>query len=226
MLFSIITLFPEMFEGTFGHSIIKRAQKEKIVKIQFINLRDFGIGTHKSVDDRPYGGGTGMILRVDVLEKAINYAKKGISKEKIILLDPRGKTYSQETAENLSILEHLILICGHYEGYDERIRNYIDMEISIGDYILSGGEIASMIIVDSVTRIIPGVLKKESAIAQESFSKINENRILEYPQYTRPPLYKGKKIPEILTSGDFKKIQEYRTKRAHETTKKHRKDLI
>ncbi|OGH11236.1 MAG: tRNA (guanosine(37)-N1)-methyltransferase TrmD [Candidatus Levybacteria bacterium RIFCSPHIGHO2_01_FULL_36_15] len=215
-----------MFEGIFNHSIIKRAQKEKLIKIKFINLRDFGIGTHRTVDDRPYGGGTGMILRVDVVDKAVQSAKEDDMSGKVVLLDPKGKTYNQKTAENFSKLTHLILICGHYEGYDERIRNFVDEEISVGDYVLSGGEIPAMLIVDSVARLIPDVLKKQNATSLESFSKIGSTRILEYPQYTRPGVYKGKKVPEILLSGDLKKIEEYRLDKAVAITKKRRKDLL
>lgn len=215
-----------MFQGLFEHSIIKKAQEKGLVKINFVNLRGFGIGKHKTVDDRPYGGGAGMVLRVDVLEKAINSVKKGVRDEKVLLLDPRGKTYQQETAENLSKLSHVIIVCGHYEGFDERVRDYIDQEISIGDYILTGGEIPAAAIVDSIIRLVPCVLKKEEASEIESFSKIDNKRMLEFPQYTRPSTYKGKSVPEILLSGDQEKIRKYRIKEAIRITKEKRPEIV
>lgn len=176
MRISILTLFPEMFEGPFKYSIIKRAKEKKLLQIEFINIRDFGIGKHRIVDDTPYGGGVGMVMRVDVLHKAIAYVKEKTSKElgnntlsKIILLSAAGITFKQSTAREFSQLDHLILICGHYEGVDERILQYVDGEVSIGDYVVTGGEIPSMIITDAVTRLIPGVIT-EGATEEESFS--------------------------------------------------------
>ena len=160
MFVSIITLFPQFFDPIISSSILKRAQDNKKLKFRLINLRDYGIGKHKIVDDKPYGGGTGMILRVDVIDKAIAAARRKSKKEAVILLDPKGKLFKQEVAEELSNFEHLILVCGHYEGFDARIHNLADYEISIGDYILSGGEIPAMIIVDTVARLVPGVLEK------------------------------------------------------------------
>jgi tRNA (guanine37-N1)-methyltransferase len=229
MQISIITLFPQIFNEIFSASIIKRAQNQKKLKINLLDLRNFGIGKHKIVDDKPYGAGIGMVLRADVLDKAIQAAKikknkKG--KEAVILLDPKGQKYTQALAEKLSKLDHLILVCGHYEGFDERVREFADYEISIGDYILSGGESAAIVIVDSITRLIPGVLVKNDATVFESFSKVSGNRILEYPQYTRPRVYKGKKVPEVLLSGNFAKIEEYRKKEAEKITRKRRPDLI
>ena len=221
MLVSVITLFPNIFPPIFNSSILKRAQEKDKIKFEFIDLRDFGIGEHKQVDDRPYGGGAGMILKVDVLENAIERARKKGLKEEVILLDPKGEKYSQTRAQELSKLDHIILVCGHYEGVDERIRSIVDREISIGDYVLTGGEIPAMVIVDSVTRLIPGVLKKDEAPIDESFF----NARLEYPHYTRPENHKGKKVPEILLSGDHKKIEKYRDKMAAEETKKKRPDL-
>ncbi|MCL5090451.1 MAG: tRNA (guanosine(37)-N1)-methyltransferase TrmD [Patescibacteria group bacterium] len=226
MLISIITLFPEMFQGVFDYSIIKRAKEKKLVEINLVNLRDFGIGNHKTVDDKPYGGGTGMVLKVDVLEKAVANTKKGIKSEKVILLDPKGEVYDQKIAKNFSKLDHLILICGRYEGFDERIRNFIDAEISIGDYVLSGGEIPAMAITDSVVRLVKGVLPKEEATVFESFSEIENQKLLEYPQYTRPEEYKGLKVPKVLLSGNEKEIKEFRQKEALKTTKKRRPDIL
>ncbi len=221
MLITIISLFPDIFPPVLNSSILKRAQEKGKIKFQFVNLRSFGMGKYKQVDDRPYGGGAGMIFRVDVLNKAIQSIRKEKLREEVILLDPKGETYTQKRAQYLSKLDHIILICGHYEGFDERIRSIVDREISIGDYVLTGGEIPAMVVADSVTRLIPGVLKKDEAPIDESFS----NSRLEYPHYTRPKDYKGKKVPEILLSGDHKKIEEYRSKMAEKETRKKRPDL-
>lgn len=226
MLFSIITLFPEMFESVFSHALIKRAQEKNKIQIKITNLRDFGIGKHKTVDDKPYGGGVGMVLKVDVLDKAIESAKQKNGNEAVILLDPKGKQYTQKDAEKFSKLDHIILICGHYEGYDERIRDLVDFEISVGDYVLSGGEIPAMTVLDSVARLVPGVLEKTDANTFESFTNIGNQRILEYPQYTRPNTYKKRGIPKELLSGDPKIVEAFRNKKAIELTKKRRPDLI
>lgn len=212
MKISVLTLFPEMFEGPFDHSIIKRAIEGKLLEIELINIRDFGKGKHKIVDDRPYGGGKGMILKVDVLKSAIEASMdKKISKKnsKIILLSAKGDKYNQNFAKTYSKLEQLILICGHYEGVDERILNYVDDEISIGDFVLTGGEIAAMSIIDSTARLIPGVLDSV-ATDDESHSK---QGILEYPQYTRPEVFEGKKVPYVLINGNHEKIKEWREKK-------------
>lgn len=223
MKISIITLFPEMFKGPFDKSIIKRAIDKKIVEIKFINLRDFGIGKHKLVDDTPYGGGMGMILRVDVLKNAIEKAKdKKINKnkQKIILLSAHGKKFNQELAKKYSKLENLILICGHYEGFDERIKEYADEEISIGDFILTGGEIPAMLITDSTLRLVRGVIKDKS-LENESFSPL-----LEHPQYTKPRSYKSRKVPEVLLSGNHNKIKQWKESQSLKITSKLRPDLI
>lgn len=234
MTISIITLFPQIFKEVFSVSIIKRGQDQGKLKLNFINLREFGVGKHKVVDDKPYGGGTGMVLRVDVLDKAISSVRTSSrgglilrrKKEAVILLDPKGEKYNQDIAEKLSHFDHLILVCGHYEGFDERVRGLVDYEISIGDYILSGGEAAAMVIVDSVTRLIPGVLRKSEATTLESFATINGKRILEYPQYTRPSVFRGKKVPEVLLSGNFAEIEKYRTQEAQKLTRKRRPDML
>ncbi len=220
MRITILTLFPEMFQGPFDSSIVKRAIDKNLLKIKFINIRDFGIGKHKMVDDSPYGGGQGMILRVDVLEKAIKNAKEKNVKEKVFLLSPAGKTFNQKKALELSKLDHLILICGHYEGVDARIDNFIDGKISIGDFITTGGEIPAMLIIDSVSRLISGVLKK-GVTGNESFPNL-----LEYSQYTKPNEYKNFNVPKILLSGDHKKIEEYRKKESIKITSKLRPDLL
>lgn len=223
MKISIITLFPEMFKGTFDQSIIKRAIDKKLVEIELIDLRDFGIGKHKLVDDTPYGGGMGMVLRVDVLEKAIEKAKnKKLNKkgQKIILLSAHGKTFNQKIAKDYAKLKHLILICGHYEGFDQRVIKYIDGQISIGDFILTGGEIPAMLLTDSVLRLVKGVIKDESS-KQESFSPL-----LEYPHYTKPQIYRNQQVPEILLSGNHQQIKEWRNNQSIKITSKLRPDLL
>lgn len=223
MKISIITLFPEMFKGPFEHSIVKRAIDKKLIEINFINIRDFGIGKHKIVDDTPYGGGNGMVLRVDILEKAIESTKdkKYNGKEqKVVLLSAHGKTFDQKKAKEYSKIKHLILLCGHYEGFDERIKNFIDEEVSIGDFILTGGEIPAMLIADSVSRLIKGVIKKDSS-RLESFSPY-----LEHPHYTKPQVYKNLKVPKVLLSGNHKEINNWRKEQSIKATSKLRPDLI
>jgi len=224
MKISIITLFPNMIYGFFKESIVKRAVDKGLVEIEMINLRDFAKDKYKTVDDKPYGGGAGMILKVDVLKDAIQFAIKNKQKKtKIILTSAKGKTYSQKKAIEYSKVNHLVIIAGHYEGTDERVLNYVDEEISIGDFILTGGEIVASSITDSIVRLIPGVLKKSEAVQEESFSK---DYPLEYPQYTKPAEFEGKKVPDILLSGDHKKIREWRLKKSHNLTKKLRPDLL
>jgi tRNA (guanine37-N1)-methyltransferase len=223
MQITIITLFPEMFQGPFDSSIIKRAIDKQLIKINFINLRDFGLGPHKTVDDTPYGGGKGMILRVDVLRKAIAAAKdKNLDKkeQQVILLSAHGRQFGQKIARDFLQLKNLILICGHYEGFDERVKQFIDGEISVGDFILTGGEIPAMLITDAVSRLVSGVIKDDSA-AFESFSPF-----LEYPQYTKPQTFNNLKVPKILLSGNHAKINEWREKESLKITAKLRPDLI
>lgn len=229
MKISVITLFPEMFAGPFDHSIVKRAQEKGLVTVEFVNLRDFGIGKHKVVDDKPYGGGVGMLLKVDVMDHAIRATiNKELSKgeEKVVLLGAHGETFNQSKAKSFSKLQHLILICGHYEGFDERIKRLIDEEVSIGDFITTGGEIPAMLITDAVSRLVSGVLKDE-ATAHESFSlKENDETFLEFPQYTTPADYNGMSVPEVLTSGNHKAIENWRKEEAKKITKQKRPDLI
>lgn len=223
MKISVITLFPEMFSSPFNESIIKRAIDNKLIELEFIDFREFGIGKHQLVDDTPYGGGMGMVLRVDVLHRAIEKAKiKNLTtkEQRVILLSAHGATFNQKKAKSFSKLKHLILICGHYEGFDERIKKYIDEEVSIGDFILTGGEIPAMLIVDSVSRLIKGVISKGS-VETESFSPF-----LEYPQYTKPQEYDGLKVPDVLLSGNHPKINHWRNKESLKITQKLRPDLI
>ncbi len=219
-----------MFAGPFDYSIIKRAAEKKFVDIHIVNIRDFGVGKHKVVDDTPYGGGLGMVMRVDVLHKAIISVKdkKLKSDEKAVLLSARGEQFKQEKAISFATLSHLILICGHYEGVDERIMKYIDQEISVGDFVTTGGEIPAMAITDAVTRLLTGVLK-EGVTGHESFSLSsteNSSKLLEYPHYTNPPQYDEQAVPDILLSGNHKKIMEWRLTKAKEKTKQVRPDLL
>jgi len=221
MKIDILTLFPKMFKGPFDESIIKRAQKKGLIEIQTHDLRKWTKDKRKTVDDRPFGGGTGMILMVEPIYKALRDLKNKNSK--VILMDPRGRTFNQKIAGNLAKEKHLIFICGHYEGVDERVKKHlVDEEISIGDYVLTGGELPAMIIIDTLIRQIPGVLIKPEASSKESFSE----NLLEYPQYTRPANFKGWKIPEVLLSGNHKKIDKWRQKKSLEITKKRRPDLL
>jgi tRNA (guanine37-N1)-methyltransferase len=226
MHFTIITLFPEMFSSVFASSIIKRACEDGKLTINIVNLRDFGEGKHKIVDDTPYGGGTGMVLKVDVVHRAILATKKDFPGALVALMDPSGTVYTQQIAEKLAQFEHLIILCGHYEGFDHRIREYVDFEISIGDYVLSGGEIPAMVICESVARLVTGVLKKSDATKFESFSENAQGRILEAPHYTRPRVYEKKEVPEVLLSGNPKEIDRYRIREAQKRTKEKRPDII
>jgi tRNA (guanine37-N1)-methyltransferase len=227
MTISILTLFPQMFVGPFDQSIIKRAQQNNLLTIEYIDIRNFSKDKYKSVDDHPYGGGHGMVLRVDIIDDALTYVKNKLpagTKTRTILMDPQGAPYTQQKAQSLSQFDHLILICGHYEGVDERVRLLVDEEISIGDYVLTGGEIPASVIVDSVVRLLPGVLSKEVAPKDESFS--GDEGILEHPQYTRPPSYKSMDVPDVLLSGDHKKITDWRLTQAKSKTKSRRPDLL
>jgi len=195
-----------MFKGPFDESIIKRAQEKGLVEINIHDLRVWGEGKRKAVDDRPYGGGVGMILRVDIIDAALKELKKKDSK--VILLDATGKTFDQKTARDLSKQKHLILVAGHYEGVDHRVHEHlVDEVISIGNYVLTGGEIPAIVVTDAISRLIPGVLEKPAAIELESFS---EENVVEYPQYTRPENYKGHRVPEVLLSGNHKEIEKWR----------------
>jgi tRNA (guanine37-N1)-methyltransferase len=228
MKITILTLFPEMFTGPFSHSIIKRAQEKGLLTIDFVNIRDFGLGRHQVVDDKPFGGGTGMVLRVDVIHTAIQRVKDPTltpNEQQCVLLDARGKTYNQTQAQEFTNLKHLILLCGHYEGVDERVRHFVDATISIGDYILTGGEIPAMAIVDSVGRLVTGVLKTDATI-YESFAGHEQHMLLEYPQYTLPRAYEGMEVPEVLISGNHKKIDAWKKEEAQKITTIHRPDLL
>lgn len=215
----ILTLFPSMFDGFLNESIINRAIKRKLVQINVINFRDYTLDPHGKVDDTPYGGGAGMVLTPQPIFDAVEDLKT--ENTKVILLTPDGKTYNQEMAYSYSKEEHIILICGHYEGFDERIRTLADSEISIGDYVLTGGEIPSMVITDSITRLIDGVIEKES----HEYDSFNNN-LLDYPTYTKPRDFRGMKVPDVLTSGNHKEIEKYRLEQQIKRTKERRPDLL
>ena len=212
MKFDVLTLFPEMIEPFIKNSIIKRAIEKKKIEINVINIRDFSKLNNKQVDDTPYGGGPGMVLMCEPIFDAVESVKKKNSI--VIMTTPSGEKYNQKIAYDLSKESHLIILCGHYEGFDERIKSIVDMEISIGDYVLTGGEIPACVIMDSVVRLIDGVINKES-LESETFT----DDLVDYPVYTRPRVYRGMEVPEVLLSGDHKKIEEYRNKLRKENTK-------
>jgi len=222
MKINILTLFPQMFECILSQSIIGKAIEKKIIDIDIINFRDFSNNKHKKVDDYPYGGGNGMLIKCQPIFKALNsIAEKDNSK--IIYLSPKGKTFNHEMALELSKEKNITIICGHYEGIDQRIiDNWVTDEISIGDYVLTGGEIPAMVLIDSISRLVPGVLNKDESYKKDSFY----NSLLEYPQYTRPANYEGLKVPQILLSGNHKIIEKWRLKKSLEITLERRPDLI
>lgn len=222
MKIDILTLFPEMFTGVFSASILKKAQEKETVAFNVINFREYSTNKHKTVDDYPYGGGHGMVLKPEPIFDAVE-AIPNFSKARIIMLTPQGETFNQQKAQELKNEEHLIFICGHYEGFDERIREHlVTDEISIGDYILTGGELATMVVVDSIVRLLPGVLGNEESSVTDSFS----NNLLEYPQYTRPEEYRGWRVPDVLLSGHHKNIEEWRKKESLIRTLTRRPDLL
>ena len=233
MRIDILTLFSQTFTGVFEESIIKRAREKEAISIHLHNLRDFGLGSRKTVDDTPFGGGAGMVLKVDVVHGALKYILKSqnpLFKPHVILLSSSGVKYNQKKAATLASLNHLVLVCGHYEGVDERVLNFCDEEISVGDFVLSGGEIPAMVIVDSVVRLIPHVLGSPNSLKEESFNESTREgkqvKLLEYPQYTRPPSYLGSKVPTVLISGNHEEIIKWRLSNAYEKTKRNRPDLL
>ncbi len=219
MKIKILTLFPLMFKGFIEESIIKRAIEKGVVEIEVVDIRDYSLNKHKHVDDTPCGGGAGMVLQVDVCHRAI-MANKSINSH-VVMMTPQGIPYTQEVANRLSKESELVLLCGHYEGFDERIRSYVDEEISIGDYVLTGGEIPSMVVADSVIRLLDHAIKEESHL-DDSFS----TGLLEYPQYTRPVEYDNQRVPEVLLNGNHKEIARFRKKEALRRTYLKRPDLL
>lgn len=220
MKISILTLFPDMFNGVFTESIIKRAIENKKVEIELINFRDYTTDPHGNVDDTPFGGGAGMVLACQPIYDCVEAIKT--EESKVIIMTPSGVPYKQKMAYDLSKEKHLIIICGHYEGFDERILKLADMQISIGDYVLTGGEIPSMVLVDSIVRLIPGVINERSHI-EDSF---NDNFLLDYPTYTKPRVFRDMEVPEVLVSGDHAKIDAWRYEKALEKTREVRPDLL
>ncbi|MFS8186489.1 tRNA (guanosine(37)-N1)-methyltransferase TrmD [Rossellomorea marisflavi] len=222
MKIDVLSLFPSMFEGVFGESILKKAAEKEAVNYQVVNFREFSDNKHKQVDDYPYGGGAGMVLKPQPVFDAVD-SLKGDSKPRVILMCPQGERYTQAKAEELAQEEHLIFICGHYEGYDERIREHVVTdEISIGDYVLTGGELGAMVVIDSVVRLIPGVLGNEDSPVLDSFS----SGLLEHPHYTRPSDFRGMVVPQPLLSGNHKLIEEWREKESFRRTLERRPDLL
>ncbi len=219
MRISILTLFPELFEGFLSTSIIKRAIEKGKVTFDIVNIRDFAKNSYGQVDDTPYGGGAGMVMMIEPVVDAINSVKT--EEAKIILMTPSGRQFKQKLALDLRNEKHLILICGHYEGIDERILNYVDMELSIGDYVLTGGEIPSMVVSDAIVRLLDGVIKKES-YEEESFKE----NLLDYPTYTKPASFDGFDVPEVLLSGHHANIEKWRREQARMKTEKNRPDLL
>lgn len=224
MKFDILTLFPDMFTNVLSDSIIGRAQKKGIVEFNFTNIRDFSGNKHNRVDDYPYGGGQGMVMMPQCIYNAYkSVAEKCQNKPHTVYLSPKGAVFNQDKAAKLSKMEHIVLLCGHYEGVDQRVIDEIaDEEISVGDYVLTGGELPAMVVIDAVCRMIDGVLSCEESFSDES----HFSGLLEYPQYTRPPEFMGKKVPDVLLSGDHKKINEWRRQKALEETRLKRPDMF
>lgn len=223
MKIDILTVLPELLDSPFSHSIMKRAQDKGLLAVRCYNLRDWAINKHGQVDDTQYGGGAGMVLRCEPLANAIEQLQKETTYDEIIFMTPDGETFNQHTANYLSLKENLLIICGHYKGIDQRIRDlYVTKEISIGDYVLSGGELAAAVVVDAIGRLIPGVLNDETSALFDSF----QDNLLSPPVYTRPVEFKGKMVPEILLQGDPKKVAEWRYEEALQHTKDRRPDLL
>jgi tRNA (guanine37-N1)-methyltransferase len=223
MRIDILTIFPEMFDGPFSHSIVKRAKEKGLVEIHLHNIRDYATDKHRRVDDYPFGGGAGMVMMIEPVLSCIENLKKDRDYDEIIFLTPDGERFDQPIANQLSVLKNIILLCGHYKGIDERLREHIfTREISIGDYVLSGGELAAAVVTDSIVRIVPGVLGDETSALSDSF----QDGLLSPPVYTRPADYKGWKVPEILLSGNDRKIAEWRHDQALERTRRRRPDLL
>lgn len=220
MKFTILTLFPSIIESYLKESIIKRAIEKKLIEVDVVNIRDYTLYNNNQVDDTPYGGGSGMVLMCEPVVRAIEAVRKDYSK--VYLLSPTGAKWSEKVAENLlGETKHVILVCGHYEGFDERIKNFVDGEISIGDFVLTGGELPALVILDTMARFIPGVIASESFL-NESFKE----NLLDYPVYTKPRVFRGYKVPDVLLSGDHKKIAEYRKNEQIRITKEKRPDLL
>src|SRR5918999_2470001 len=219
--FTVITIFPKMLDSSLGDGVLKKAQDRGLLKIEMVNLRDYTTDRHHTTDDHPYGGGQGMVMKPAPLVTAIEDIRGRAQRARVVLLTPRGRVFRQPDALRLSQEEQVVLICGRYEGVDERVKAFVDEEISVGDYTLSGGEPAATVVIDAVARLVPGVLGNEGSVVEESFA----NGLLEYPQYTRPEEFRGVRVPEILLSGDHEKVREWRRQRSLERTRERRPDL-
>jgi tRNA (guanine37-N1)-methyltransferase len=223
MKFDIISIFPELFSGVLDCGILRRALRSRLVEVRLVNLRDFASDRHKSVDDRPYGGGEGMVLLPEPLCAAIDHCRRGAAESTVVLLTPQGRTWNQAMAAEFGSLEHLILVCGRYEGVDQRvIDSMVDLEVSIGDFVCTGGEIPAMVLLDSIVRLLPGALGSEDSARNESFT----TGLLDFPQYTRPAEFQGMSVPEVLLSGNHAEIERWRRARAIEKTRKNRPELL
>ncbi|HTN72527.1 MAG TPA: tRNA (guanosine(37)-N1)-methyltransferase TrmD, partial [Methylomirabilota bacterium] len=220
--FTVITIFPQMFASALGHSILKKAQEKALLSVRLVDLRDYATDRHHVTDDYPYGGGQGMVMKPEPLVAATDDVRRQSIDPRIILLSPQGKVFDQQVAIRLAQEKELVLICGRYEGIDERVQSFVDEELSVGDYTLSGGEPAAILVIDAVSRLIPGVLGNENSAHDESFS----NGLLEYPQYTRPEDFRGMRVPAVLLSGDHERIQQWRRERSIGITRERRPDLL
>lgn len=220
--FTVVTIFPRMFESPLGHSILRRAQEKNLISISLVDPRLYATDRHRMTDDYPYGGGQGMVMKVEPLVGAIEEIRNSSGNTRVILLSPQGRVFNQEIAARLAHEERIVLVCGRYEGIDERVKTFVDEELSVGDYTLSGGEPAALVVIDAVSRLIPGVLGNEASTADESFT----DGLLEYPQYTRPEDFRGMKVPEILLSGDHERIRQWRREQSLTITRQRRPDLV
>ena len=222
MRITVLTLFPEMFPGVLESSIIAQARKKGIVEFALVNIRDFALDKHQVTDDAPYGGGPGMIMKPEPIFRAVRSLATGDAKPRLILLSPRGKAYDQQAARELSLETDIVLLCGHYKDIDERVRTIVDRDISVGDYILSGGEVAAMAVIDSVVRLLPGAISDPESADRDSF----ENGLLDHPHYTRPEVFEGMAVPEVLRSGNHAQIGRWRRQQALRITQQQRPDLL
>jgi tRNA (guanine37-N1)-methyltransferase len=222
MIFSVLTLFPGIFDSPLKESITKKAVEKGLISFNIINIRDFAEDAHKTCDDAPYGGGPGMVMKIEPIYRAMEYLEKNVGRPRYVLLSPQGRLFDEKTAVRYGRNKHLCLVCGRYEGLDERVLNLVDEEISIGDYVLSGGEIPALVLIDAITRCIPGVLGNEQSSIDESFSE----GLLEYPQYTRPDTFIDMKVPPVLLSGNHEEIRKWRRREALKKTIFKRPDLM
>jgi tRNA (guanine37-N1)-methyltransferase len=220
--FTVLTLFPGMFTSPLSHSILKKAQDKELIAVRLVDLRDYATDRHRVTDDYPYGGGHGMVMKPEPLISAIENVRAKLNRPRVILLSPQGKVLNQLKASKLAQEKELVLICGRYEGVDERVRSFVDDEFSIGDYTISGGELAAMVLIDAIARLVPGVLGNVQSLEEESFA----NGLLEYPQYTRPEEYRGMRVPEVLLSGDHQRVKSWRREMSLKLTRERRPDLL